>query len=746
MKKRPQRKQFSRNIVILLIIFIVIVVGYYLIANITKKIAPPSTELDRVLEPIPDKLTVTTAKLLKGVPNYKKRVNVKQEIKSYIDSFTVRKYEETAPKIIGFQDKINGLDIKNALAIDTDLAGSLETAAENVRINKENISKEQQSCGIFNGLLNPSLLVMDLTLWTGKSRIYPTLQQYQDVGVQCLFYYPQVSHGMFTYDVKTGRIVQRSVFCDPSETKSKCFGVWDYFWKYAVDPVEGPINYGVGCSLTDWMNQGFVCVNGIDLRTSFEGKIISTVFEYGVEGQFLGIADGDIKDEFQNALGASGKTIIDNVKQKCARVKEKLSKYGSIVPTLTGAGSSLTGGVISTATAATGTGEGLKEEYEKAMLFASLFSEACAANPSDLAKDLASGGGAGQFGLNKPNACILSAAPELGATGLKEEMQCVNHFFGPRGLEQVQNLDGLPDNQCLPSVGAGHPGKVAKGECATINSCGRSPTPEEQGMIDEAVQDAEDHKRLDPGTVGWVAKNVEFSILETEEEREQVCGAEQAACTNKVTKEIFIYKGDIDEPTHPTSAQHPKMTDTSVVYDFSTLVAHEVDHARNPDATEDDISSSDLAKGSFVQRDEEESENEPQSGNENRPAPDDFEPDECSAQAQKVDAVANCLEQSQLKDLFGKEGRKPAPDPFPPGDEVGGARLPPCDETGRAGGAGGYFGTKKNSADDCIIGDFCDFSGYMYAVRFSPNFNKKCQFVESSEDGGLIGKLPCSQE
>ncbi len=315
------------GMLVLIIVFLLVL--YAFIEPVREKVskylqrAPMTLELNTILTPLSDRNYITVAKSLKDVPQYKTGVNVRAELREYIVGFSSKKYDQAATTIIGFQEKINGLDLDTALEIDEALAKSIQTAAKDVKASRGNLAKEQQSCALFNGLLNPSLIVMDLTLWTGKSRIYPVLQQNRDVGIQCEFYYPQLSHGMFTYDVRTGRIVQRSVFCDPSENKSKCFGVWDYFWKFAVDPVKGPINYGVGCSLTDWMNQGFVCVNGIDLKSDSSGKLMRSSLLFSVEGDQIGIVNTDIKDEFQNALGANGKTIIDNVKQKCAKVKEK---------------------------------------------------------------------------------------------------------------------------------------------------------------------------------------------------------------------------------------------------------------------------------------------------------------------------------------------------------------------------------------------------------------------------------------
>ncbi len=707
------KKRKSKNFHILIVILLIIIVGFLLIRFLQKPvILTPQQHLEQILSPAL-RATYPPSKSLQNQGIYQAGFIPAETLKWYILAFSDdNDYGDTFSYLIQFQQGLNGIGLQSALTLDRALAESLAIAAEKAIEAGEN---DAEACSYFNSLLNPALLVMDLTLWTGKSQIYPVLQQNRDVGIQCEFYYPQLSHGMFTYDVRTGRIVQRSVFCDPSENKSKCLGVWDYFWKFAADPLAGPINYGVGCSLTDWMNQGFVCTHGVDIWNNT--LVMNTIFS--LDGTAL--LHIEIKDEFQNALGANGKTIIDNVKQKCAKVKEKSSKYGSIVPTLTGAGSSLTSGVISTATAATGTGEGLKEEYEKAMLFASLFSEACTANPSDLAKDLAGGGGAGQFGLNKPNACILSATPELGATGLKEEMQCVNHFFGPRGLEQVQNLDGLPDNQCLPSASQDDSQETEEPSCRergeTGGECGQPATEQQE----RAVEESREKSKRGFQTTDGRADNAKIVIFKSEDAK-KVCGLDTAvACVNKDENILYLNEDLVSEEADSTAPTNvPSPLNDQTVYDRSTAIGHEVNHLNLPFDSHPEIYKKDVDFGNFVPA-------------ASQPSPDQLEPDECSAQAQKIDAVADCLEQSQMRNFLGKEGGKIKPDPLPPGDEVGGTPVPACDEAGESGGAGGYFGTKKNSADNCIIGDFCDFSAWG-AVSSRTGFNKKCRFVQSEDE------------
>ncbi|MEK6950192.1 MAG: hypothetical protein AABX13_00515 [Nanoarchaeota archaeon] len=322
----PGRKDLRQQIVphpayFMILLMVIIIIFLFAVERLPEQQVPQ--EIEKVLTPLQDKTYITTAKFLREHPKYKAGINVKSEIGHYLTLFATKNYTAAAQNLISFQDQLNGLDLFTALEVDAALAEAIQGAAEQVRSAGRDIENERTTCQIFNGLLNPSLLVMDLTLWTGKSPLYLSLQQSREIGTQCLFYYPQLSQGMFTYDVWTGRIVQRSVFCDPSEAKSKCFGVWDYFWKFAVDPQEGAINYGVGCTMTEWMNQGFVCTKGVDIRNDQLKATYIIVPHYGTT---LEMARWNIKDYFQNALGVSGKSIIDNVKQKCAKMTYSQNK------------------------------------------------------------------------------------------------------------------------------------------------------------------------------------------------------------------------------------------------------------------------------------------------------------------------------------------------------------------------------------------------------------------------------------
>ncbi len=357
------------------------------------------------------------------------------------------------------------------------------------------------------------------------------------------------------------------------------------------------------------------------------------------------------------------------------------------------------------------------------MLFASLFSEACVTNPAELAADLANGGGAGQFGLNKPNACVLTAVQEISSNGLQEEVECTNRFFGPTGLEQVQSLDGLPDNRCVPSA-AQEAAELPtteenKKRCGNNGEkCGREPTADERDNIERAENVATDkYFQVEHGDADYAT----IRIIDNDQEMLEVCGV-PTACTNSETNVMFLSNELVNDaaagPDAPTEELSP--ISEELVYDVASVIGHEMNHINNPGLLEKEIKELDMANGNFV----------PPTGSRN-PSPDNPDSDKCSSQAQRINALADCLERTQMNNLLKKEGRKPAPDPVPPGDEVGGSAVPNCGEA-QVTGAGGYFGTKKNSADDCLIGDFCDFTQWA-GISSRTGFSKKCQFVQSEE-------------
>ncbi|MEK6951369.1 MAG: hypothetical protein AABX13_06625 [Nanoarchaeota archaeon] len=86
--------------------------------------------------------------------------------------------------------------------------------------------------------------------------------------------------------------------------------------------------------------------------------------------------------------------------------------------------------------------------------------------------------------------------------------------------------------------------------------------------------------------------------------------------------------------------------------------------------------------------------------------------------------------------LVRRRARGPTPDPNPEERE---ATIPSCDEAAQPNSGGGYFGTQVGAADQCLIGDFCDFTMWS-AVSSRTGFSKKCQMVQGEE-----GKKPCPE-
>ncbi len=764
---KSKKRSISRRhfIIIILILFIIVLIGGVLWMKKTQKEKTTAAEVEKILSFLPDQTFVTKAPSLQGDLRFKEGINVKIELKSYLHSFTSKKYSEAATKLISIQEKIGYLDLPTLLEIDAALADAISIAGKEVKSSNHFID-EQEACGRFNALLNPALLVMDLTLWSSQSKIYPLLQQNKEIGIHCLLYYPQLSMGLFTHDPRTGRIVQRSMFCDTSQPKSNCWGIWDYFWKHALDPV----NYGVGCSLTDWMNQGFVCVNGIDFSDR-EGKLIRNRVIYSIEGKPQEIAEFNVKEEFQNALGVAGKTIIDNIKQRCAQVKDKVSPYGLAAGT---SSNSLTGGVVDVSTTTDIENADLQQWYENAMLTATLFTEACALDQDSLAKDLSGGGGAGGFGLNKPKTCLLtSATSQLGSTSAGRFRNCVSNFaqqLAAARKNKIVNYNGLPDNWCKPSAEEGGSGtkgnscqsneecvnrcesgqctggKAAEGECGSVgtsgNKCGEKLSPEQEENIQKNMIDAENRGQIPPGS----AEGIQFLVV-PDNQIEEVCGNPLSAiCFSKKEGIIYIRESDAnkDNPNDAVEdvnyACGDELTTEEVCeYTIGTLIGHELYHTQGygESATQDN----DRKKGNFICLDiglcngygkpvRSSTYLTPDSPSEPWERP---EPGDCSSQAeralQQFEAAANCLNQQ----AFPENSNQPQPDPFPPGDEVGGRAVPECGEAQGTGTGGGYFGVLKG-ATDCMNDDVCNVIT-ISGVPTGAITNQKCKQVEGADEG-----------
>lgn len=753
MKKR--RSKYRKYLYILIAVSVVILLGFLLL-NFPQKpsVQTPEQRIGELLSPALQK-TYSAPLSLQNISFYQAGFTPAEVLGNYMLAFADdNNFTDTYQHLIQFQQGLNGITLNGTLAIDEALAESLVTATEEVRKTGKT---DKEVCGYFNSLLNPSLLVMDLTLWAGKSEIYPTLQQYQDVGVQCEFYFPALNHGMFTYDPETGKIVQKTVFCDPSEPKSKCFSVWNYFWKNAVDQQQGAINYGAGCTLADWMMHGFICVKGVDLQNDRLIKNQVKYLEYyrihdiifPKPGSSLLVEEVDVKDSFTNALGASGKSIVDNVKKKCSQLKQKASKYNliSILAGGPGFGQDPTGGVIADDIVRTNIAENTREnplqEYENAMLFASLFTEACLQDPSSFAADFSSSGGAGGFGLNNAQACLLEGLPYRD-TGRR----CVDSF-GAKGIGKLgpgsagsagpdadkPGKAGIPDPECLKN-------RVA--EPSYGPSIGRLPSP-----IERAVYAAN-------GGTG------EFDIVEDPELFGNACQCDPAkvrAFTQFIdtkNEKGETIKTEQDGPTHYQSGYLDRNT-----------INHEEWHKKCPTCTEEqiqDLEDKDIRapktpvtpqqagkmcgdKCKTFNEEEKKSE-QPKSEPENRPS--DPEGDKCSAQSQKVDAASNCnFEKEVPRKTTTKSG---STDPLgPDSDAYGGANPSTCGQAAPSNSGGGYFGTKEGATDDCLIGDFCEFPGALYGGSMQALVSKKCQTVSGNSEstgsgqstGGLSGGLQC---
>lgn len=723
------KKRRGDNVGILIAVLLVIVLGFILIKSLQERAAELSEQrIEQLFSPAllntyPPPLSLQNSSFYQAgfIPS--------KPLKSYMLAFTDDDLTDTYQHLIKFQEGLNGLSLNSALAIDSALAESLVAAAEEVSMAEEN---DKEACGYFNALLNPSLLVLDLTLWTGQSEIYKTLQNYQDTGIQCEFYFPALKHGMLAYHPTMARIVQRTLFCDLSEERAKCFSAWNYFWKFAADPQEGPINYGAGCTLTDWMLQGFVCVNGIDLHSS-PGRIVQQELTYRQYRKIHDkmfplsnssfIAERDVKDSFHNVLGASGKDILDNVKRKCSKVRDKASLYGDLAIGINGAPegslgsfSPLTGGITGLRTNAelnlgTGSEEDLQQQYEKAMLFASLFTEACMQDYSNLGNSLGGGiDGLGGRNLNTPLSCVVADLVGEGSSQLRETVECFDRFGQQQKMGALigkgDSMQGIPDSNCKISNHA--PREVLES---------LTPPSAMEKTLYEKLKGNSDFRVVDPYV---------FSSL---------C----STCDPNKLKAFTPIVETVDENGNTVDAKQDGPIIYQEGYQQKEIIKHEEWHASCPQCTEEQVKEltekgKDPPKKTVTP--EEAKEYCPDCttlpGDKKKagyPGPEGE--DTCSAQAQRMEALLNCMGPVHKETFTPPPPGRPSPDPAP--DDVG-QDFTPCTE---AVSTDGMFNNPPVGArDDCMFGDQdCNFPGAYYGGMIQGKINKKCQYVE--DDAGL---------
>lgn len=738
------KKMESKNVYILAIALLIILLGFLFLNFLQKPSVPiPEQQIRQLLSPLLQE-TYLPPLSLQNISFYQAGFTPSETLNNYVLAFTNdNDFTDVYQPLIHFQQGLNGISLNSALNIDNALAESLADAAEEVRIagmdNKE-------ACSYFNSLLNPSLLVMDLTLWGGKSQLFPVTQKYRDVGIQCLQYFEVLNHGMLVYDPRTGKMLQKSVFCTPEE-KSICFNSWIYFWRFATERKEAPANIGTCSSLADWMMQGFVCINGVDLE---ENRLIKNVLPSKIvrklhinmlpphEHVWITIGElkspssvegTDVKDSFQNALGANGKTIIDNVKRKCAQVQEKTNKYTSLLPVLTSSSTSPTGSVVSIGMVSSNSEE-LQEEYEKAMLFASLFSEACIQNPKDFVADL--GDGATGTGLNKAKACLLDGIP-----GSNSKVKCVDAFRPGRRLGVGSTAGGAaPD--------ADHPGKrgVPDQNCKVsevidksidTRNVGRAPTANEKKRFPDAgnfrvANPQELSKFLNDNNLGQPKDRINTRAISQWKEVKIGKKSEQAAPT--VYKEGYLNSDTVRHENWHGAC--PQCTEQQV----QQLEDNEIEP---PKTTVTPQQAAQMCKEcTTFPENQQQQEQQPKKDQAGQPeAP---ESDKCSAQAQRLETFSNCIDEKEgAQKVTVKEG---STDPLGPDSEMYGGSARTCEQV--AAGGGGYFGVKPG-AIDCEQSQQaagCDFIGIVYLSSGQGLFSKKCQQVQEHEENNLGLQCP----
>ncbi len=342
---QPIFQNQTKTAIVAIILFVVIIVVLILYLSVSEKQAEKKLRLqiEQVYSSLPPREHSTQVAAWKGLEGCK--LNLDSEINVLRTLFLQGNNTQWITRLGVFQDKLSCMDTETILQIDDPLGNALHQLAALVRRTTAT-EEEFTACNNFNALVQPSLLVMDLTLPTGKSSIYHEFKEAKDVGQRCNFYYPKVSFPFITWNVYSGKFDLYGIVCEKGKQNPFCWAAHDLFWKFALDPV----NYGVGCTLTEWASSGFVCAKGVAFRSP--GGLLEAKLKDNV------IIQEDVQMMYVSPLGISGKEIVDNIAGKCT-IPTAGTGSSSIRPaangTISGAsgggrvtpGSGLPGGILS---------------------------------------------------------------------------------------------------------------------------------------------------------------------------------------------------------------------------------------------------------------------------------------------------------------------------------------------------------------------------------------------------------------
>ncbi len=499
-----------------------------------------------------------------------------------------------------WEDKILCMDSDNLFEIDKVLGSTIKQLADKVRI-KPLLPDEFQTCNNFNAILQPSWLVMDFILNSGKSSIYKELQLAEDVGERCNFYYPKVSFPFVTWNYYTGEFEMYGLFCEKNKKNPECYASHDLFWTFALKPV----NYGVGCSLSEWADTGFICAEGISFQSP--GKLL--------EGELMGsdIVYKDNQNEYKSPLGISGKDIVFNIQKVCS-----LTSSGTVAGKVgAGIGKDAAQGLVSgneisgsgsqkLKSSPTGSGMNGLEERLSNLILPLL---PCAAGSS--------GKGWREIGNAMKVGCSAitggAKTPGSGAedyvSSMSDSLGCGSRF--PKNKQPIVFSSRLtqhgisgPNSKsgCGGLSKEGFEGKTTKQKpCAEI-------TPDSKGCGKTVKDDSEEQKSLKRNgaydITGKRSDNAKYKTFDQKDAR-KVCGHNDAlGCANIDTNTIFISDQVLSTPDNqPVEGSGSPFTSFSAgfitkdSYTPRDIINHERDHIDQRTSTEGKIRINDVLRG-----------------------------------------------------------------------------------------------------------------------------------------------------
>ncbi len=222
-------------------------------------------------------------------------------------------WTEAVSMLDAFQRVLLCQSHRETMRLQRELGEALRLAADNVQRAKLTAYK-QTACEQLNALLNPGLLVDDLTACQGGLDVYDALRDplVLDAGRTCEEHYPSHRLGLWAYDVHKATMVSSSLMRDSTTVATVITKFWNEF--------PNPLNRGYCCSLADMLADGFVCGRGVtscdldDLsnRDGGPSSIAMSILAQGATPDFSDMVNQAMLPPEMRAFGSSRAEIAEN--------------------------------------------------------------------------------------------------------------------------------------------------------------------------------------------------------------------------------------------------------------------------------------------------------------------------------------------------------------------------------------------------------------------------------------------------